>query len=104
LTPSIARRLGYGATHGALIDAVTPGSAGDKAGLKAGTHDVVFDGLDIRAGGDAIVAIDGVPVRRAEDVVRIVTGLVPGERATFTVVHGTTRRTVPVKLDRRPTG
>jgi S1-C subfamily serine protease len=104
LTPSIARRLGYAATHGALIDVVTPGSAADKAGLKAGTHDVIYEGLDIPAGGDAIVAIDGVPVRRAEDVVRIVTGLVPGERATFTVVRGTTRRTVPVTLARRPPG
>jgi S1-C subfamily serine protease len=104
LTPSLARRLGYAVQHGALIDVVTPGAAGDRAGLRAGTRDVLFEGLDVRAGGDAIVAIDGVPVRGAEDVVRIVTGLVPGERATFTVVRGTTRRTVPVTLDRRPAG
>ena len=46
-------------------------------------------------GGDAIVAIDGIPVRQAEDVVRIVTQrLLPGEQARFTVVRGTQRRTV----------
>ena len=104
LTPSIARRLGYAAHQGALIDRVTPGSAGDKAGLKAGTHDVIYEGVDVRAGGDAIVAIDGVPVTRAEDVVRIVTRLLPGEKARFTVVRGTQRRTVSVRLDRRPLG
>jgi S1-C subfamily serine protease len=104
LTRSIARRLGYATTHGALIDEVTPGSAGDKAGLKAGTHDVIYEGVDVRAGGDAIVAIDGVPVYRAEDVVRVVTRLLPGERATFTVVRGTTKRKVSVTLDRRPPG
>ena len=104
LTPSIARRLGYAAKQGALIDEVTPGSAAAKAGLKAGTHDVIYEGIDVRAGGDAIVAIDGVPVRRAEDVVRTVTRLLPGEHATFTVVRGTTRRTVSVTLDRRPPG
>jgi 2-alkenal reductase len=104
LTPSIARRIGYAATQGALIDEVKDGSAGAKAGLEAGTHDVVFDGLDVRAGGDAIVAIDGIAVRRAEDVVRIVTRLLPGEKARFTVVRGTNRRTVSVTLDSRPPG
>jgi S1-C subfamily serine protease len=104
LTPSIARKIGYAATHGALVDEVKDGSAGAKAGLRAGTHDVIFDGLDVRAGGDAIVAIDGIPVRRAEDVVRIVTRLLPGERAKFTVVRGTTRRTVSLTLDSRPPG
>jgi S1-C subfamily serine protease len=104
LTPLIARRLGYAARQGALIDRVTPSSAGDKAGLKAGTHDVIYEGVDVRAGGDAIVAIDGVPVRRAEDVVRIVTRLLPGEQARFTLVRGTHKRTVSVTLDRRPLG
>jgi 2-alkenal reductase len=104
LTPSIARRLGYAARQGALIDDVNSGSAGAKAGLKAGTHDVIYEGVDVRAGGDAIVAIDGLPVRGAEDVVRIVTRLLPGERAAFTVVRGTQRRVVTVTLDRRPAG
>jgi S1-C subfamily serine protease len=104
LTPSIARRLGYATTHGALIDEVSPGSAGAQAGLKAGTHDVIYEGVDVRAGGDAIVAIDGIPVRGAEDVVRIVTRLLPGERARFSVVRGTQRRVVSVTLEQRPAG
>ena len=49
----------------------------------------MFDGESVRVGGDAIVAIDGLPVRSAEDVVRIVTErLLPGETAAFTVVRG----------------
>jgi len=82
-----------------------PGSAGAKAGLHASDRDVIYRGLDVRLGGDAIVAIDGIPVRQAEDVVRIVTQrLLPGERATFTVVRGTHRRVVPVLLTERPAG
>jgi 2-alkenal reductase len=104
LTPSLARHLGYATKHGALIDEVNPGTAAAKAGLKAGTHDVIYEGLDVRAGGDAIVAIDGIRVERAEDVVRIVTRLLPGEKATFTVVRGTQRRTVSLTLDERPAG
>jgi S1-C subfamily serine protease len=54
-------------------------------------------------GGDAIVAIDGVAVTNAEDVVRIVSErLLPGETARFTVVRGERRRVVPVTVDARP--
>jgi 2-alkenal reductase len=105
LTPSIARKFGYAARQGALIDIVNLGSAGDKAGLHASDRDVIYQGVDVRLGGDAIVAIDGIPVRQAEDVVRIVTQrLLPGERATFTVVRGTHKRVVPVTLTERPSG
>ena len=105
LTPSIARAFGYAARQGALIDVVNAGSAAAKAGLHASDRDVVYRGVDIRLGGDAIVAIDGIPVRGAEDVVRIVTQqLLPGEQARFTVVRGTKRRVVPVTLSERPAG
>jgi S1-C subfamily serine protease len=103
LTPSIAKKFGYAAQQGALIDVVKAGGAGDRAGLKAGTKDTVYQGVQVKVGGDAIVAIDGVPVTHAEDVVRIVSErLLPGETATFTVVNGTSRRKVSVKLDDRP--
>src|SRR5919198_2033548 len=64
LTPSLARKFGYASLHGALIDRVKSGMAAAQAGLVAGTRDVVYQGLDVKVGGDAIVAIDGIPVRR----------------------------------------
>ena len=104
LTPSIAKKFGYAAQQGALIDVVKSGGAGDRAGLKAGTKETVYQGVQVKVGGDAIVAIDGVPVTHAEDVVRIVSErLLPGETATFTVVNGKARRQVSVTLDDRPT-
>ncbi len=104
LTPAIAKKYGYAATRGALIDSFATGrSAGRRAGLHAATRDVVTDGLAVRVGGDAIVAINGLAVTSAEDVVRIVAEqLVPGEVARFTVVRGRERRVVPVRLDERP--
>jgi 2-alkenal reductase len=106
LTPSLARKFGYAAQQGALIRAVTSGDAGAEAGLKPATRTAVFQGAEVRVGGDAIVSIDGIPVKHAEDVVRIVsTRLLPGETATFTVVNGAKRRDVPVTLGTRsPTG
>jgi len=104
LTPSIAKKFGYAAQQGALIDVVKAGGAGDRAGLKAGTKDTVYQGVAVKVGGDAIVAIDGMPVTHAEDVVRIVSErLLPGQTATFTVVNGKERRKVSVRLDDRPT-
>ena len=105
LTPSIAKRYGYAAKRGALVDVVTPGSAGARAGIRPGSTDVVFRGQSLRVGGDAIVAIAGVPVSSAEDVVRIVSErLVPGETVPFTVVQGSARRTVRVTVAERPLG
>ncbi len=104
LTPAIAKKYGYAATRGALIDSFATGdSAGRSAGLRAGNRDALYEGLAVRVGGDAIVAINGIPVTSAEDVVRIVAErLLPGEVARFTVVDGKQRRVVPVKLSARP--
>ena len=103
LTPSIAKRFGYAAQRGALVDTVLSGSGARSAGFKAGTHIEAFRGLGVHVGGDAIVAIDGVPVRDSEDVVRIVaTRLYPGQIARFTLVRGHARRVVNVKLGERP--
>ena len=103
LTPSIARRFGYSARRGALVDRVLPDSGAAAAGLKAGTHVEPFRGLGVHVGGDAIVAIDGLPVADAEDVVRIVaTRLYPGEIVRVTLVRGHVQRVVKVKLGERP--
>jgi 2-alkenal reductase len=102
LTPAIAQRFGYAARHGALVDVVDPGPGRD-AGLRAGTRDVIFEGVDVRVGGDAIVAIAGIPVTNAEDVVRIVSErCVPGQTVRFSIVRGARRLVVPVKLVQRP--
>jgi S1-C subfamily serine protease len=103
LTPAIARRFGYAAPRGALIDSVLPGSGAEAAGLRAATRTEAFRGLGVHVGGEAIVAIDGTPVSSSEDVVRIVASrLVPGEVARFTLVDGKARRVVAVRLGERP--
>jgi 2-alkenal reductase len=102
LTPSLAKKFGYPVSQGALVDTVSPNSPASHAGLVPGSHDVVYNGIDVRVGGDAIVSIDGVPVRSGEDVVRIVAErLVPGQTTPFVVVRGHTRRTVEVTLSSR---
>src|SRR5581483_5142845 len=73
LTPSLAQHLHVPVASGALVDAVTPGGPADRAGIHGGTGESVFQGRSIVHGGDVIVAIDGLRVASADDLVRIVT-------------------------------
>jgi 2-alkenal reductase len=104
MTPSLARALGYTVHHGALIVAVNGGSPADNAGLRGGTKDVDVLGIrDLATGGDVIVAIDGTPVRGADDVVRLVSfSLEPKQVAVFTVVRDGVRKKIAVTLAARP--
>jgi 2-alkenal reductase len=103
LTPSLARHLRLGVQRGALVDRVNAGGPADRAGLRGGTAESQFQGEAVVAGGDVVVAISGTPVANADDLVRIVTNdLRPGQTAVFTILRDGRRRSVAVRLGRRP--
>jgi len=103
LTPGIARRFGYPVKYGAVITSVRPDSPGARAGLRGGADERDFNGVSFTYGGDVLIAVDGLPVRSANDVVRMVSErLRPGQASTFTVVRGGTSRRVRVVLGTRP--
>jgi 2-alkenal reductase len=103
MTPSLARAVGYGVDHGALIIDVNDGSPALAARLRGGTREVDVLGIqDLKVGGDVIVAIDGQPVESADDVVRIVSfTLRPNDVAVFTVVRNGVRKKIAVRLAER---
>ena len=103
LTPAVAKHFGYSVQHGALIASVQPDSPAAAAGLKGGSHDETYLGVDFKAGGDVIVALAGHPVRSSEDVVRIVTdALTPGQQVGVTVVRDGKRLQKSLHLVERP--
>jgi 2-alkenal reductase len=103
LTPALARFLNVPVSTGALITCVKPDSPGERGGLHAGTDRKSFEGAQVVAGGDVILAIDGRTVRSGSDVVRVVgQRLAPGQKAVFTVLRGSDRRQVDVTLGQRP--
>jgi S1-C subfamily serine protease len=105
LTPAIARALGYSVGHGAIVSRVVPGSGAARAGLRAGTGEHAVGGLQVTTGADVVVAIDGAPVRTSDDLVRIVTErLRPGAVSVFTVVRGSNRVRLAIRLGERPSG
>jgi 2-alkenal reductase len=100
LTPSAAEHFGFGVRRGAVIVDVKDGSPASRAGLRAATSRQFFAGDPaVPVDGDVIVAIDGQPVRTADDVLRIVSErLTVGQRTTLTIVRGKERRRVTLRL------
>jgi 2-alkenal reductase len=92
VTPRLAERFGFAGTRGAAVQAVASGSPADRAGLVGGGEETDFEGLAFCPGGDLIVAVDGEPVRSAEDVVRAVNqARSPGDEIRLTVLRGSRR-------------
>jgi S1-C subfamily serine protease len=102
LTPSLARRFGYPVRYGAVITSVRPGTPGARAGLRGGSKEREFAGTAFTVGGDVVLAVDGTPIRSAEDVVRAVVARRPGQTAVFTILRGRERSRVPLVLGERP--
>ena len=87
---------------GVTIAEVTSGSPAAKAGLKAATHQVTADGQTALLGGDSITALNGRPIRQAQDLADAVATRKPGDKVSLTVVRGGATRTVSIVLGTSP--
>jgi S1-C subfamily serine protease len=85
---------------GALVESVEEGTPAESAGLRGSEIDELSG--EISQTGDLIVAIDGEPVRSADDVVSAVAGKQPGDTVELEIYRGDDKRTVSVELGERP--
>jgi serine protease Do len=83
----LAQALRLGRSDGALVEDVTAGSPGARAGLKA---------------YDLIVAVDAAPVASTEALIRTVAARAPGSSVNLTFARDGVVRTVAIKLAARP--
>lgn len=81
----MADGLGLTEARGALVAEAQAGSPAAKAGLKA---------------GDAILAVNGKPVRNSRDLARTIAGYEPGSKVKLTVMRAAKEITVDVELGR----
>jgi S1-C subfamily serine protease len=88
--------------QGVTVARVSPGSPAAHAGLVAATHQVTADSQTALLGGDSITALNGKPVRAAQNLADAVARLKPGDRVTLTVVRGSSTRTVSLTLGSSP--
>ena len=105
LCPQLARRLGIDADAGALVQGVEPDSPAEDEGLDPGDDTIDFQGQpDIPSDGDVIVAVDGDPLTRTQDLSDVIGGHQEGDKVVLTVVRDGERRRVSITLGRRPLG
>jgi len=105
VTPALARRYELAAQRGALVQEVVAGGPAAGAGVRGSAKEELFNGEPVSVGGDVIVSIAGKPVRRADDVARIVTeDLRPGQTVDLEVLRGGkgTPRVLRIRLAERP--
>jgi S1-C subfamily serine protease len=102
VTPAVAKQFGLKVDRGALVEDVTSGGPGDRAGLRAGTTSSRFQDSTIRPDGDVIVSVDGRPVQSSDEFVRLLARRSAGDVVRLEVVNAGKRRTVTVTLGERP--
>ncbi len=95
--------LNLASPDGALVETVAPGSPADRAGLRGGSEVRSVAGESVRTGGDIIKSVDGRKVRDADDVTDLIGGHRPGDRVKLQILREGIRRSLTVRLGRRPT-
>jgi S1-C subfamily serine protease len=105
LWPQLAERLDIGAKAGALVQEVEEDSPARAAGIEAGEDTISFQAqTDIATGGDVIVAVDGEPLTREDDLSDVISRRGAGDEVELTVVRDGDQRKVKVELEPRPAG
>jgi serine protease Do len=85
--PDLQRSLALNSTDGALVQDVTPGSPGARAGVRP---------------YDLIVAVDGKPVSGNDQLIQLIASRQPGTVASLQVLRDSRPINISVKLAERP--
>ncbi len=88
ITPDIADSIGLKDARGALVSESQKDSPAIKAGIKS---------------GDAIIEVNGKPVKDPRDLARTIAGFEPGTNVKVTVFRDGKNQEVPVTLGKLPT-
>jgi S1-C subfamily serine protease len=102
VTRDLARVFRLPVARGLLVQSVEPGTGAAKAGLKAGTTQVVLAGESYNLGGDIIVKAGDTPVASLDKLRDIVAAMKPGDKLRLVVYRGSKKTNLEVKLGRQP--
>ncbi|MFN8471370.1 MAG: trypsin-like peptidase domain-containing protein [Anaerolineae bacterium] len=88
---------------GAYIDQVTPGGPSEKAGLKGSSGQQRVQDQPVPTGGDIVVAVNGVPIKKFDELLAYVTTRARvGQTIELTVLRNGQEQKVSVTLQERP--
>ncbi len=93
--------LGLTQFTGAYVTSVTEGGPAEQAGIVAGSETTSIPNL--LAGGDLIIAMDGMPIRNFDDLIKyLINNKSPGDTVVITVLRGDEEVDIPITLGKRP--
>jgi S1-C subfamily serine protease len=100
LDADVARDAGLpgNVTEGVLLASVAPDSPAARAGLKGGTPGDGTTPGALARGGDVVVAIDGKPIKKVQDLSAFLDAKQPGDAVTVTVLRDGARQDLKVTL------
>jgi S1-C subfamily serine protease len=104
LWPQLAERLDLDVRDGALIQEIEDGSPAAKSELQAGEDEIEFQAQSLRTGGDVIVAVNGRPLTRRDDLADEISAMSAGDTVELELVRDGEHRTIRVRLGQRPRG
>ena len=103
LYPQLAEKLGLDTEFGALVGEVVEDGPAEKAGIKGGDDEIIFQAGRFNVGGDVIVSANGEQIEHAEDLGRLIGSLRPGDTVDLGVIRDGKEISVKVDLEERPT-
>jgi S1-C subfamily serine protease len=102
ITSDLARIFRLPVARGLLVQSVQPGSGASRAGMKAGTTQVVLAGESYNLGGDILVQAGGSPVASLSALRDVVAAKKPGDTVRLVVYRQGKKANLDVKLGRQP--
>ena len=103
ISPEMVEAADLPVDTGVLVFEVEPGSPAEKAGVRGGEQQLVVSGLPMLVGGDILIAIDQVEVKRFDDVVNyLASNASVGDLVTLTVLRSGNEIELRVTLEERP--
>lgn len=104
MSPEIADEMGLNGSRGFLVTEVTSGSPAEKSGIRGGGALTDINGRQIELGGDVIVAVDNVSVRKIEDLLSYLQSERSiGETVILSVIRDGKNQEIGMTLAARPT-
>ena len=104
MTPEIAREMDMNDSRGFLVTEVTSGSPAERSGIRGGGALKDINGRQIELGGDVIVAVDNVTVRKIEDLLSYLqSDRSVGETVILRLIRDGKPQEIGMTVEARPT-
>ncbi|MGH9984175.1 MAG: trypsin-like peptidase domain-containing protein [Nitrososphaeraceae archaeon] len=104
MSPEIADEMDLNGSRGFLVTEVTSGSPAERSGIRGEGALTDINGRQIELGGDVIVAVDNVSVRKIDDLLSYLQSERSiGETVTLTVIRDGKNQEIGMTLAARPT-